>query len=268
MKVKYNRPMTIAAGFCCMDGVLLGTDTLVTDGCTKTYENKVFECSQFGSYPLVLMAGAGVFPRIKEFADRLLTENTFTDSDTGEDVKHALRKAIDSAWYRESVRMTNESGYNLDFIFAIKDLEGGTSLLHLCNADLYPIHQYCCVGNGAPIAKYLAAWLYSQSLPVEMFAILAMHIFREAKEYSDGCGGETRLQPLFNGFDDVDRPHIDTQDTAFLWGLYAHLKPLIYACINTKAPDPIFDNHVYRFEHYVRSLHSKAKSGYLPDNSL
>jgi hypothetical protein len=251
--------MTIAAAFRCCDGVLLGTDTLISDGLTKTYENKVFQCSLFGNLPLVLMTGAGNFPRVKEFADRLLVNKTFDNLLSCDDAKQAIRKTILDPWYQDAVKQTNTSGYNLEFLFALKDFDGRTDILHLSNTDLYPIANYWSIGTGAVIAKYLSAWLYSASLPCEIFSVLALHIFQEAKDHGDGCGGDTKFLQLLDGFDDPNTPRVRIPDAGFLWGLYDQIKPLIYACVNKNVSEDIFNLQIHRFGSHMRAIHDKLK---------
>jgi 20S proteasome alpha/beta subunit len=256
-KVNYNKPMTIAAVWSCSDGVLIGADTLIVDGQTKTYENKIFECSPWGSFPIVLMTGAGQFPRIKEFADRLSTDRVFENMWSLDDVKRSIRVAISERWYQASVKQTNKIGYNMELLFAVKDADGRTDILHLFNTELSPVQKYWCIGSGAPIAKYLTSWLYAASLPVEMCAMLALQIFREAKEHGDGCGGDTNLLTLLNGFDGSGPPPASIPETTFMPDLYAILRPVIYGCINKKVPDQIFDSHLDRLVDHMRAVRCK-----------
>src|SRR5438445_13742032 len=56
--------MTIAVGFKCVDGVVVGADSLYTEGIAKLYGQKIFSIPSNGHYALTI-AGAGGVPSIK-----------------------------------------------------------------------------------------------------------------------------------------------------------------------------------------------------------
>jgi hypothetical protein len=249
--------MTIAAGFRCLDGVLIGTDTLVTDGVSKLKENKIFDLTPFGNCPTVLMAGSGNFAAIKDFADRLISRRIFDDLESTDDIKREVRNALQWEWYKDVVKQENEAGARLDILFAVKDWEGNTSLLHACGSDLSPVPEYYCIGAGAPIASYLSSWLYGLA-PIEMMARLALWIFRETKQHTDGCGGDTKIRWLYGGFDDLDTQAISIDEDE-LPDFYSDLKPLIYGCLNRQVPDQMFASHLARFTEVL----TKRRSDFL-----
>ncbi|MGD1073094.1 MAG: hypothetical protein ABSB15_23495 [Bryobacteraceae bacterium] len=231
--------MTIAAAFRCSDGIILGADTAVSGDDTK-HDCKLFICTPPGNAPSCLvMAGSGLFYKIKEFADRLLVSKTFDDLMSIDDVKDAIRQVARWEWYRELVNETNDSSQRADFLFAVKDWGGNTAILHLCNYDLYPVPKFKCIGSGGSIATCLSTHLHKVNAPVEVFAPLALHIFKETKDYAEGCGGDTNMHLLINGFGEASP--VTVADGPFLWGLYDLITPLVYGCINRGMPDEVFD---------------------------
>src|SRR5258705_2939632 len=62
------RPMTIAAGFRCTDGVLVGADSRIEEGNVKYQQDKVFQCCDDGGLGFVI-AGAGDFEAINNCVD-------------------------------------------------------------------------------------------------------------------------------------------------------------------------------------------------------
>lgn len=201
------------------------------------------------------MTGAGLWPRIKDFQDQLKSKNVFADLFSIVDVADAIRRAVQWQWYKEAVEQTNQAGYNMECLFSVKDHDGRTGIFHLFNSDLYPVPQYCCIGTGAAVAKYLLSWIYSPTLPIDLFARIALHIFKAAKDHGDGCGGDTNLFPLFQGFDKEDElPHYTVEETDFLGGMFRALKPLIVGCVNKTMPDNIFDAHITDFSRRMHLL--------------
>jgi 20S proteasome alpha/beta subunit len=260
--VRYNQAMTIAAAFCCSDGVLMGADTLVSDGYVKTYEEKIFSCAAAGNLPVVFMTGAGSFPRIKEFADLLQEERVFWEVLKVDEAKRAIRETVKWPWYQQAIVKSHESGVNLEFLFALKDTEGRTALLHLFNAELYPVTASCSIGTGSPIAKYLSAWLYDPMMPVEIVSRIALQIFKAAKDHGDGCGGETNLATLFQGLGGSAVPTLG-MDEDFLDGIFLALRPLIIGCLNQHVSEDMFQEHIRHFaaRMEVLRLTAEAQSG-------
>ena len=261
--------MTIAAAFNCSNGIILGTDSLVTDGLNKSYENKVFACSPAFSCPVVLMAGAGPFPRIRDFAGQLLDAQTFDETSTITEAKEALRKASQGRWYRDAVKRTIRENWNLECLFVVKDLGAKTAAFHLFNHDLYNIPDSCCIGTGASIARYLTSWLYNPRMPVEVFTLLAFQIFNQAKQFGDGCGGQTHIRQIFDGpveLKDVIAYEVD--DSVFLWDIQAVLGRIIPSFINPSVPDGVFDLHLEGLVTHLRTVRAQTKEAWEKQDML
>jgi 20S proteasome alpha/beta subunit len=258
-RVRYNPGMTIAAAFRCADGVLLGADTLITDGYTKTHERKIFPCSRFGWYPSVQMTGAGSLPRIKSFAAKLNDDDAFGDASSCGDIQAAIDTAVKSDWYQDAVSKTNAEHENMECLFAVKDDSGKTALLHLYNSTLYPIDYWQCIGTGGPVMKYLCSWLYSPTLPISISVVLMSYMFQEAKDHGDGCGGDTNIVQLFDGLRDEYPGDVFVAEPHAIRKLYQAVSPVLRACANKELPEEIFESHLNRLTLELRGLRAAVR---------
>ncbi len=191
----------------------------------------------------------------------MIDKRVFDDPASLTEIKDSIRNVIAWPWYQDALKNTNDAGYHFEFLFAVKDFEGRTDILHLHHTDLAPIQEnFYCIGSGRTLAMYLSTWLHRPSLPIELWAPLALHVFRDTKKYSDGCGGDTNIYPLFNGFEDTDnRPSVTAYDSEFLWGLYDRLRPLVYGCFNKKVPDHIFESHLHHFTDHIKAIRTHLR---------
>lgn len=227
---KEKRRMTIAAGFRCADGVVIGADSRIEDGFIKWDEEKVHVCLH-DEDDAVLVAGAGETYRILDCVDRLRSSRISDARGSIRRLKQALRRFSESRAYRDLVKPSDGHPPPIDgLIFAIRS-HGETDLLHLAGQALYPIKTYACIGSGYAVCRYLADLLYSPDTTADVFLRVLMFIFREAKRLNAGVGGPSHVYRLFNGEKGKGTPQgtagrIDEQD--LIQDLFKALKPLIW----------------------------------------
>jgi hypothetical protein len=207
------------------------------------------------------MAGAGPFPRIKDFAAQINSGEVFRDLSSCEDVRLAIQQIIKWEWYKDAVSRTNADQQNMECVFAVKDDSGKTELLHLINFDLYPIdHQKpCCIGTGGTIMQYLCSWLYSPTLPIKISVVLMSYMFQEAKDHGDGCGGDTNIVQLFDGLRDGYPSDVYVEEPYAIRRLYRAVSPALRACANKELPDEIFESHLNRLTLELRNLRATVR---------
>lgn len=221
--------MTIAAGFRCADGVLIGADSRIEDGFIKWDEDKVHVCSRDEDHA-VLLAGAGETNRILDCVDRLRSSPGLSDGRASVGgLKQAIRQFSESKAYRELSKATGGQ-LPIELIFAIRS-QGETDLLHLAGVSLHPITSYVCVGSGYAVCRYLADLLYSPDATVDLFMRVLMFIFREAKRLNAGVDGPTTVYCLFDGERGKGTPRktprrVGEQD--LVHDAFKALKPLIW----------------------------------------
>jgi len=247
--------MTIAAGFVCADGVLLGADTRVETYEIKYEQSKIFDCSPPSRDFALLMTGCGNLHTVAALANKLRRRLEKNNGDLAE-----IEKAIDGFCDGKPYRQALTDSPDMQLLFGILPIEGEAKLFSLYQHDLAPVSSYHCVGVGYATARYLAKWLYDPGMPIGVFGPLALQIFGEVKKHNSGCDDQTKIAKLFNKGRGKGEPQmIVVDDSEFLWGLHGLLKPVISACVDASLPDQIFDMALEQFCGKMRDVRAATK---------
>ena len=199
-----RKPVTVAAGFVCEDGVLLCADTKITTA-IKTNESKIAEFvsdDQLCALTFVMSSGDLNFPRSAVNACfEYLSKTSFTTL-TMEQVRNAAQIPL-AEFYREHIyphpdRMPQDVFQQL--LLGIW-LRGETALFEPHETLLMPVEKFECIGSGSTIGKYLAGQFkkaggYPKTL--QEAALLASCIIETCIEYDEHCGGEAEMVVMHN----------------------------------------------------------------------
>jgi hypothetical protein len=180
--------MTIAAGFVCVDGVVLAADTLYT-GPTRRHDRKLWEIPKGQS--LVALAGAG---------DRVLIEKTKDQIEQRIQADASEREILNdietilftihtqSIWHDQS----SIEPPSLDVLLAIRTTSGCRLFVNRA-AALAPVAKSQCIGCGLSLGAYFADCLFADWMPVEHARTIAVHLLEQTKTYDKDCGGESHI---------------------------------------------------------------------------
>jgi len=183
--------MTIALGMRCMDGMVLCTDSLETDGVTKRLVNKlwVYEVQHLGQPEWGIAIGsAGEGDLADSFNDDLkeiLGNSDFDEVKLLSRLRTALRAVRVS--YPES-----QFGF-LAAIYGNPKLYSKLFRVMDGSSHLGPVKKYQAIGLGAGIANFLASKLYTPSMCIAEAARLGAFILNQVKQQTEGCDGPTSL---------------------------------------------------------------------------
>lgn len=173
--------MTIAVGFNCPDGFVLCTDSLDSDGVTKSRVDKIW-CYETEDQRGIAIASAGESDFIESFTDNL--GKIFTGEHYDNDwIMQTLRQAINAA-------RVSYPDLGWSALFSIYGpLPPDRKLLRVSenSKHLAPVARYEAIGIGSPLAKFLCAQLYTLFMSVEEAAELAVFIVSQCIEHTDGC---------------------------------------------------------------------------------
>jgi 20S proteasome alpha/beta subunit len=185
--------MTIAAGFVCRDGLVLFADTEEQEGYTKTSVEKIRTTEDDGRSFVIANAGNGYLA--DSLVDRLFDALASTKKE--KDVLPAIRTTLID-FHRNEVALypCDDSGKRVGLVMGLQ-LSGDPMLLHSDATALRRVREFAVIGYGAEL-KYLAQQLYRRNMPLKHGVLIAMHLARMAREYVQGCGGESRVATLSN----------------------------------------------------------------------
>lgn len=179
--------MTIAAGFNCLDGVLLASDTLYSS-VQRTYGKKLWIVQK--DDPAVVFGGAGsvgALTRARREIKRVLTK--------GMTVNGAL-DAIDQVLRTIDEKFPSKTEQkNVQALVSIRtDIE--TALFENVYGEvaLSPVDAPAtCLGVDT-LGNYFTELLYQKKMPIKWAKVVAAHLIKSCKSYASGyCGGDTHL---------------------------------------------------------------------------
>jgi len=179
--------MTIALSFVCPEGMVLCTDSLDTDGYTKSRVNKIWAYETQDEWG-VAVASAGESDFIDSFTENL-RELFSGERFDKEWVMSTLRKAISAA-------RTSYPDLEWAALFALfGPLLSDCRLLRVSHRSkhLAPVRRYEAFGVGAHLAKFLCSKLYTQFISLQEAEELAVFIVLQCINNVDGCDSPISL---------------------------------------------------------------------------
>jgi hypothetical protein len=182
--------MTIALGFLCPDGIVLGADTQLTaEGSHKGYECKLFP-HQFPKWSAVVTyAGSPDF--VKAFNGRLHVEmeNAAQQWELTPSVVHDV--------VIEILRLFSlEESANTELLCGFTLPNVSTFILKTKGTLVSEVHGHAYIGAGdSSVVRYLLPLLtrHGVNASAQQAALVGTYIIRVAKMYVDGCGGDTDM---------------------------------------------------------------------------
>lgn len=193
--------MTLAAGFMASDGILLCADTLVSDGYTKQYRNKLFTWQGNGISVCFAIAGDANIATMAADNCAMGLNALNWDSQSFSDVYAALASTIRYVQndYVDKVPVEDRERSRFYMLVGIYTTNSGHRLYVTNNAALSPVHEFECIGSGRSIGIYVLEPSYKQSMSINDLSVLALHAFAAAKERCDGVGGRSQFLSLRKG---------------------------------------------------------------------
>jgi hypothetical protein len=183
--------MTIAAGFICSDGVVLASDTLYS-GYQQQYGRKFWTLGKGTS--LLILGGAGTEAGLKKIKERV--EDALQKEMPPLKAVTVIEKAIKYTHALLKPR-PDERTY---LLIAIR-VNGKARLYHnpAGEAVVIPFDQEVshCVGVGFGLGLYFARYLFKDGMSMHWARIIAAHLIRNAKAYSNGYAVETRTSSSY-----------------------------------------------------------------------
>jgi hypothetical protein len=191
-----GKAVTIAAGFVCTEGLVLFADTEEQEGYIKTSVEKIRDLSVNGLN--IAIANAGNGPLADALVDQIFDKLQTVKSNRSS-VLQMLRSCI-IEFHRDEVSLY-PSGDDTRRVGLIIGLQIGSEspiLLHADSSALRKVTEFAVIGYGAEI-KFLAQQLYRENMPLRHGILIANHLCKTAKDYVQGCGGDSRIATISEG---------------------------------------------------------------------
>lgn len=201
-----RKPMTVAVGFSCEDGVLLASDTKITTN-IKTNESKLIHYTSKDRHCSLGFAVSSEdmnFPRAAALACwEYLREIDFTSpAMTMEAVRNAAAFSL-AEFHKEHIQDHPDRAPGALFMRMLVGirLHRQTALFESHETVLSPIDDCECIGSGATIGNYLTRqYLAANGAPETLAnaALLAACVVEAAIEIDEYCGGNLEMLLIRN----------------------------------------------------------------------
>ena len=178
--------MTIVLGMNCMEGTVLCSDSLDSDGITKTMENKIWSYQTQGQWGIAV-GSAGESDFCEAFTDTL-RELFVGEVYDREGIMRELRNAINAA----RVTYPDLEWAALFAMFGPHNPKAPTrQLLRVSDRSkhLAPVARFDAVGIGSHLAKFLCKQIYTDFMTLEETVHLAIYIVSQCIAHVAGCDG-------------------------------------------------------------------------------
>jgi 20S proteasome alpha/beta subunit len=184
--------MTIAAGFCCDDGVVLAADRESSiGGITKVPTPKIFTLSKREKIRGAI-AGAGNRNFIKMAVEMI--DEKLQDGMKLEAIKGVIRDVMLEIYTEHLYPHPDRDRPSVSLLIGLW-IEGQSKciLLETSKTSVIRVSGYRSIGIGTYLADCLVDVLCDLGGSIEDAALSAVCVFRLVKEYTQGCGGETDM---------------------------------------------------------------------------
>lgn len=203
-KRPYGRSkMTIAAGFVCLDGIILAADTQETvPGYTKNSTEKIRMWADHGLG--IAITGAGDTDLIEtigpEIERAIYRGYSPKQARFDNELREIIRKTMHSAflkYIRPYAAFPREERPGCDLLVAVsvKNEVNDYECLFKASGTVVRKIEYGaeCVGTGLILAKSLIERFYSSFMDLDEAVLAVCYIMHHTKKWVDGCGGTTDL---------------------------------------------------------------------------
>jgi 20S proteasome alpha/beta subunit len=214
--------MTIAAGFNCIDGILLASDTLYS-GVNKQHARKIWTVFGETGPTTVAIAGAGGAVLIGRARDEISERLAILKEPPNHiHVREAVEGVLYSVLHKSKPRRQSDDQFPLSFLVAVRTPDSCTLYQSAGDAVIARVDEAAtCIGWGASIGLYVTGHLYQHQMPARWAYIVAAHLIRLAKKYAADCDGDTHLLLI-----PIVGDPVFTSDAAEIKRMEAHLEKL------------------------------------------
>jgi hypothetical protein len=186
--------MTIAAGFCCHDGLVLCADTQITvAGSMKYPESKIrmsptLQCVPFYAFCDDMDYQKQSIGHFNE-AIRLAEQNR-------SNVISALEaKAVELHQTYYDLYADPGEKLNVNMLLSLR-FGDRRKLFRINGPRVAPVEVLECIGAGNYLARALARTYWSDDMSIHQTSIVCAYILADCKKYVDGCGGDSHIIQL------------------------------------------------------------------------
>lgn len=186
-----KKKMTIAAGFCCSDGVVLCADTQYTVPASMKYpESKLRMGTGLKSLPFFAFCGDMDYQKqcIENFTAAI------ANAERDGPIRIITLEASALEMHQHYYEQYADPNEKLSASMLISLWIGSKRVLYRINGPrVARVDQIECLGDGNSLARALADSFWEPSNSMYRTALACVFILSDVKKYVDGCGGDSQI---------------------------------------------------------------------------
>ena len=192
--------MTIAAGFCCSDGVVICADRELTY--PEAVRLDAFKVRTFSSVNLEgAVTGAGDWAYLLMALQTIQKE--MGSAQNFEEVEGRFQGIVLDIYERNIALYPDHPKPTFDLLLGVRWCDGRRILLQSNATAFTASNKFEVLGVGMELGRHLADILYSPSMSSQQVCLLAAYILRLAKKYVQFVGGHSDIYSLTGDEEDA-----------------------------------------------------------------
>lgn len=198
------KALTIAASFQCKTGLILCTDSSITDWVDRYDEPKILTCAETSNRAFAI-AGAGYWDYVK-MANEAIVPKLLAGLDKENWDPCAIVKEVITEIYGKQIAAHPgiPEKPSISMLIGVSEKGIGQYVIKMADTAIHLGEDFEAIGTGAPLARYIASKFPLRQLQLDHAVALAAYTIYEAKKHMRDCGGNTHIVALTaSGFNDV-----------------------------------------------------------------
>jgi 20S proteasome alpha/beta subunit len=189
--VKKADAMTLAVSIRTNEGVIICSESQITDGASKHNEPKITSTIMTPELKLAV-AGAGWWDYVQMAYSEL--NKSVLNAEQNADVKDIITSVVTALYDNQIRAYPNEYDKPRISLLAVAIRKGGSpAIIKAVDTAVHDAKPFDAIGIGQDLARYLGSKLFHPLLSADHAGALAAYILEEAKANVEGCGGKSQV---------------------------------------------------------------------------
>jgi hypothetical protein len=253
--------MTIAAGFKCMDGVVLCADSQVSYGdLMKFPTQKLFLLDrQWGQ---VGLAGSGEIGDIIDTIQQQIFEAIEREHETPEKVRREIKRVLLDIYRNELAVFPaeDEDEKTVELLIGIRIGKAQPELFKSYSTLVRRMNGYSVIGTGV-LVKYIADNFYWEGFTVAQAILLSVCLLVVAKRYIQTIGGESNIVALTPEGGHIWPVWKIVQKERYFDEFFKIVRGLMFACADTTRNTKEFNDGVEVAMQQLKAIRNEQITG-------
>ena len=189
------KALTVAASLRCKEGLVLCTDSSITDWTDKYDEPKILTRAST-AHRAFATTGAGYWDYVKMANELLIPRLLRNIAVENWDACKIVRDTVTEIYRNQIAAYPGPEKPHISMLVGVSERENGLYVIKATDTAVHLGRDFESIGTGAALARYISSKFFLHELTIHQSVALAGYIVHEAKRYIQDCGGNTYIVAL------------------------------------------------------------------------